>query len=165
MVYDDDLNRAAAVVNLLLSYLEEELIYISGNISPVSKNNTSDDLIMPQLAPARSSINFHSCACQILTGLCALVTAVLCTIFPFTYFQLPVSVNVAYVQRLQQHLQTKLCGGVSSSSEGTYLGLYFRGNILILFTGENASWVPIEQSGDILEVYGYQGNQDLPGIL
>ena len=89
----------------------------------------------------------------------------LCPIFPITNFQLPISINVAYVQRVQQHLNLRLCGDVSYISEGTYLGLDLRSDIPILSIVDNAPWVPIEKSGEKFKVYGYRGNQDLPDIL
>ena len=98
MVYDDDPNRAAAVDDFFRSYLEEGLGDLPEYLSPIRNNNTSNNLIMPKLAPEIPYINFHACACHILTGLFALVTAVLCLLLPSNYFQLTVSINVAYMQ-------------------------------------------------------------------
>ena len=82
----------------------------------MSKNNSSDYIIMTQFAPTIPPITFHSCAWHILTGLCDLVTALLFPLLPSTYFQLPVITNVAYVQHVQQHLQYSLYEYVFSSS-------------------------------------------------
>ena len=131
----------------------------------MSKNNTGNNLMMPQLVPVILSITFHACVWHIFTGLCALVTVVLCPIFPSTYFQLPVSINVVYLQNVQQHLHSRLCGDVSSRSEGTYLGPDLRSKIHILPIRENAPWVPIKESGENFEVYVYQEKQDPPEIL
>ena len=121
--------------------------------------------MMPKLAPVIPSTTLHSCAWHILTGLCALMTAVICPIFPSTYFQLPLSINEAYVQRVHQHLQSRLCGNLSSSSEGKYFGLDLSGESPILSIEYNSPWVPIKQSGEKFEVYGYWGNQKPPEIL
>ena len=51
MVYNDDPNRAADVDNFLQYYLEEELVDLPDNLLPMSKNNTGNNLIIPQLAP------------------------------------------------------------------------------------------------------------------
>ena len=84
MVYDDYPNRADDVGDFLQSYLEEELRDLPDNLLPVSKNNNGENIIMPQLAPAIPSINLHALTWHILEGLCALVTEVLCPIFPST---------------------------------------------------------------------------------
>ena len=131
----------------------------------MSENNTSGNLMMPQLSPAVPSTTFHACAWHIPTGLFSLVMAVLWPIFTSTYFQLPVRINVVYVKRVQQHLQSRLCVNVSSSSEGTYLGIDWRPKSPILSIGDNAPWVPIKKYGENFEVYGYQGKQDPPEIL
>ena len=120
---------------------------------------------MPQPAPAIPSITFRVCAWHILTGLCDPVTVVLCPIFQSNYFQIPVSMNVAYVQCVRQHLHSRLYRNVSYISEGTYLGLDLMAGSPIFFIGENAPWVPIKQSGEKSEVYGYQGKQNPPEIL
>ena len=121
--------------------------------------------MITQLAPSIPSIPFHACDWHIFTGLCALVTAAMCPIFPRTYFQLSVSINVAYVWRVQQHLQSSMCGYLSSILGGTYFGLDSMSKIPILVIGYNAPWLPIEKSGEKFEVYGYQENQDPPEIL
>ena len=115
MVYTADPNRAAVVDNFLWHYLEQEFGDLPEYLPPMSKNNNNVNLMITQLAPAIPSINFHACAWNILIGLCSLVTAVLCPIFTSTYFQLPVSINVVYVQRIHQHLHSKLCGDLSYS--------------------------------------------------
>ena len=91
--------------------------------------------------------------------------AVICPIFPSTYFQIPFSINVAYVQHIQQHLQYRLFGDVSSILEGIYLGLDSRAKSPILSIGDNAPWVIIKQPGKNFKVYGYLGNHDPPEIL
>ena len=108
MLYDDNTNRATAFDNFICSYLEDEFGDLPNNLSPVSNNNTGEDVIMPQLAPARPSITFHDCDRNILTGLCAIVTPLICPILLITYFKVPVRINVAYVRLVQQHLQYRL---------------------------------------------------------
>ena len=91
--------------------------------------------------------------------------AVILPIFTSTYFQLPFSINVSYVWRVQQHMPSRMCGDLSSNSESTYLGLDSRSKSPILSIGKNTLWVPIKQSGEKIGVYGYWGNQDPPDIL
>ena len=151
MVYDADPNRAAAVDDVLRYYLKEEFGDLPDYHMPMRKNNTSGNLIIPQLLPAITSITFHVSAWHILTGLCALVMTVICPIFPSTYFQLTFSINISYVRRVQQHLQLRLCGDVYSISEGTYIGLDSRAEISILSIVYNAPRFPIEQSVEKFE--------------
>ena len=54
---------------------------------------------------------------------------------------------------------------VSSISEATHLNIDSRTKSSILSIGDNAPWVPIGQSGEKFEVYGYRGKQDPPEIL
>ena len=115
---------------------------------------------MTKLSPARTSVTFYTCTQNILTGLCNIVTAVLFPILPRTYFQLPIRINVEYVRHVHPDLQSRLCGDVSSSLEGIYLGLNLRAEIPIQSIGENSPWVIIKKSDENFEVYGYQGNQD-----
>ena len=85
--------------------------------------------------------------------------------FQRTYFQLSVSINVSYVWRIQQHLQSRMCGYLYSRLEGTFFGIDSRVESPILSIGYNAPWVPIEKYGENFEVYDYQENQDPPEIL
>ena len=66
---------------------------------------------------------------------------------------------------VQQHLQLRLCGDISSILEDTYIGFDTKAKSPILSIGDNVPWVNIKQYGEKFEIYSYRGKQDPPEIL